>query len=153
MDARGVILKLEINASDYPYAVVDPGGVRRVQSNPPLAHSLVWKIPIWTFTFAQKYLSGNLRTPPRTPFTESWIRPSYETLRAQASVSECDDNHGLMRHGTISWSNHLKPVGDVVEDVTLIGRLISQMRQNSGLEHCRHKHLGYLQLTKLLAKP
>ena len=34
---------------------------------PPLAHSLVWKIPIWTFTFAQKYLSGNLRTPTRTP--------------------------------------------------------------------------------------
>ena len=47
--------------------VADPGGVRGVKSNPPLAHSLVWKIPIWTFTFAQKYLSGNLRTPPRTP--------------------------------------------------------------------------------------
>ena len=47
--------------------MADPGGVRGVHSNPPLAHSLVWKIPIWTFTFAQKYLSGNLRTPPRTP--------------------------------------------------------------------------------------
>lgn len=46
MDARGVILKLEINASDYP----------------------------------------------------------YETLRAQASVSECDDNHGLMRH---AWHDQL----------------------------------------------
>ena len=51
----------------FEKSVADPGGVRSVQSNPPLAHSLVWKIPIWTFTFAQKYLSGNLRTPPRTP--------------------------------------------------------------------------------------
>ena len=51
----------------YATAVADPGGVRGVKSNPPLAHSLVWKIPICTFTFAQKYLSGNLRTPPRTP--------------------------------------------------------------------------------------
>ena len=42
-------------------------GALGVQLNPPLAHSLVWKILIWTFTFAQKYLSGNLRTPARTP--------------------------------------------------------------------------------------
>ena len=42
-------------------------GLWGVQLNPPLAHSLVWKIPIWMFTFAQKYLSGNLRTPARTP--------------------------------------------------------------------------------------
>ena len=49
------------NNKYIPYrAEADPGGVK---SNPPLAHSLVWKIPIWTFTFAQKYLSGNLRTP------------------------------------------------------------------------------------------
>ena len=49
------------------HSVADPGGLWGVQSNPPLAHSLVWKIPIWTFTFAQKYLSGNLWTPARTP--------------------------------------------------------------------------------------
>ena len=60
-------------------AVADPGGVRGVKSNPPLAHSLVWKIPIWTFTFAQKYLSGNLRTPPRTPLHRILDPPQQST--------------------------------------------------------------------------
>ena len=64
-------------------AVADPGGLWGVQLNPPLAHSLVWKILIWTFTFAQKYRSGNLQTPARTPFTESWIHPSAAIYSAK----------------------------------------------------------------------
>ena len=62
-------------------AVADPGGVRGVKSNPPLAHSLVWKIPIWTFTFAQKYLSGNVRTPPRTPLHRILDPPQWWCMR------------------------------------------------------------------------
>ena len=58
------LLSFETNSYS---SVEDPGGLWGIQLNPPLAHSLVWKIPIWKFTFAQKYLSGNLRTPARTP--------------------------------------------------------------------------------------
>ena len=83
--------------------VADPGGVRGVKSNPPLAHSLVWKIPIWTFTFAQKYLSGNLRTPPRTPLHRILDPPQGPSLkRHRSTISNSDDID--KDWGILSWN-------------------------------------------------
>ena len=77
---------------------------------PPLAHSLVWKIPIWTFTFAQKYLSGNLRTPARTPLHRILDLPQTGIVREEiiplcncklckyVRKSHCDDERSRCYH-------------------------------------------------------
>ena len=92
-------------------SVADPGGLWGVQSKPPLAHSLVWKIQIWTFTFAQKYLSGNLQTPAWTPLHRildppQWYSGQYSIYRI--NFSSITGRKALHQCKTFCWNNVLQ---------------------------------------------
>ena len=95
----------------HQYTCGGSRGALGVQSNPPLAHSLVWKIPIWMFTFAQKYLSGNLRTPARTPLHRILDPPQVHAVSVQANVFLSLFTHAVPNASSVPHYKNSSSVG------------------------------------------
>ena len=114
--------------------VADPGGLWGIQSNPPLAHSLVWKIPIWTFTFAQKYLSGNLRTPTRTP-----LHRILDPPQGSGDVRHDDNENNFIKYISPSYQKGLPTDSDVpyASVASLESTHVSPVYRYSSA-HCSH---------------